>query len=94
MILHDEDQEANYPVRSYRCTSCGTLHVYKRAFIEIPRRRSPCCDVPMCRDYGEDGVRFQIKTEVRDVRHKLRQEEREGKRPRAIEETPHHIATL
>lgn len=94
MIDHDAEQTSNWPVRTYRCTQCGTAHQYKRAFADIPDQ-SPCCNAPLSRAFDMDGVKFQTTTLIKDVRHVLRREEREGKRPRAIDRDLNpHIATV
>lgn len=92
VILHDKGREGNYPVRNYHC-ACGLLHQYKRPFDEIPT--SPLCCGIMRRAWGVDGLRFQVTTPIREVRHKLREEERLGQRPKAIDRNMNpHIATV
>lgn len=94
MEHHDEGQKSHWPTRTYRCASCGALHQYKRAFDDIPRQ-SPCCAAGMERAYNVDGMKFQMKTPIREVRHKLRQEEREGKRlPAGRRDLNPHLATV
>jgi len=93
---HDAEQTGNWPVRTYRCTTCGELHQYKRAYDDIPLT-SPCCDAPKIRAYNLDlgDMRFYTTTLIKDVRHVLRREEREGKRPRAIDRDMNpHFATV
>jgi len=88
IVYHDAYREGHYHTRTYRCTICDKLHQFKRPFVQIPHGESPCCQGPMSRAHDVDGMAgFVVKTEIRDVRHKLRREEREGKRPRAIEAT-------
>ncbi|RKY68951.1 MAG: hypothetical protein DRQ02_02640 [Candidatus Latescibacterota bacterium] len=92
IIIHDLDTGPHYPVRNFRC-SCGLVHRFRRAWVAIPE--SPLCCSKMARDWNIDGFQFQMTTPIREVRHKLRQEEREGKRPRAIERDMNpHIATV
>jgi len=95
MQSHDEGQTSYWPTRTYRCAKCGALHQYKRALADIPLQ-SPCCTAGMGRAYDVDGVPgFVMKTPIREVRHKLRQEEREGKRlPAAQRDLNPHFATV
>jgi len=87
-VHHDTEREGHYPTRTYRCSNCGVAHQYKRPYGDIPLEESPCCGALLHRAYDMDGMPgFVVRTEIRDVRHKLRQEERDGKRPRAIEAT-------
>ncbi len=95
MILnHDEGKIGAWPVRDYRCTSCDKLHRYKRTWGDIPKRCS-VCDGLLCRDWSDGGLpTIQTKTEMREVRYKLEDEVRQGKRPRAIDQEEHSIVTL
>lgn len=91
---HDPDQDGNYPVRTYACEHCERRHVYKRSFEDIPEL-CPSCGGPMHRDWQTDGMQFQMTTPIREVRHKLRREEREGKRIRPMDRDMNpHIATV
>ena len=92
IIEHDE--WSGYPERTYKCLRCTARHLYRRQYEDIPKVCS-LCQGELARDYKADGVpEFHMKTPIRDVRFKLRQEEREGKRPRAIEEKDSHFATV
>lgn len=96
MTNHDAEQTSNWPVRTYRCTRCKELHQYKRALKDVPSMSS-CCDAPMSRAFDADlgSIATQATTPIRDVRHVLRKEEREGKRPRAIDRDLNpHFATV
>ena len=95
MILnHDADKIGAWPVRDYRCASCDQLHRYKRTWGDIPKRCS-VCDGLLHRDWSDGGLpAIQTKTERREVRFKLEDEVRQGKRPRAIEQEEHSICTL
>jgi len=94
MTNHDAKQTGCYPVRTYHCARCKKLHQYKRTLKDIPPT-SPCCDAPLSRAFDLDGVKFQTTTLIKDVRYKLRQEEKEGKRPRAIDRDLNpHFATV
>ena len=95
MILnHDEGKVGAWPERDYRCQTCDQLHRYKRTWGDIPKTCS-ICDGPLHRDWSEGGLpAVQTKTELREVRFKLEQEVRQGKRPRAMDEEEHSIATL
>lgn len=92
---HDAGRDGLYPTRTYRCSTCEALHQYKRPYGDIPEE-SPCCGVALHRAYDVDNMPgFVMATPIREVRHKLRQEEREGKRVRAIDrEMNPHIATV
>ena len=94
MILdHDEDAGA-WPVREYCCKDCGQIHSYKRTWADIPKLCSECGG-ELYRYWGNGGLpSIQVKTELREVRFKLEDEVREGKRPRAIEQEEHSIVTL
>jgi predicted nucleic acid-binding Zn ribbon protein len=92
-VNHDPGQ-TGYPTRTYTCEHCERDHVFKRSFEDIPEL-CPACGAPMHRNWQADGVRFHMVTPIRDVKHKLRQEEREGKRPRPIDRNMNpHIATV
>ena len=95
MILnHDEGKVGAWPVRDYRCRTCEQIHRYKRTWGDIPARCS-VCDGLLHRDWSEGGLpAIQTKTELREVRFKLEEEVRQGKRPRAMDEEEHSIATL
>lgn len=95
MILnHDEGHVGAWPVRDYCCTSCDKLHRYKRTWGDIPKRCSICNGL-LRRDWSDGGLpAIQTKTKLRDVRFKLEDEVRRGKRPRAMDEKEHSIVTL
>lgn len=93
IINHDEDVAA-WPERDYRCEDCQKIHRYKRTWSNIPKRCSVCGGL-LHRDWSEGGLpTIQAKTKIRDVRFKLEQEVRDGKRPHAMDEEEHSIATL
>jgi hypothetical protein len=93
VVVHDE--WSGYPERSYKCLRCTARHLYRRRYEDIPAKCS-LCQGEITRDYRADGApRCQVTTPIRDVRFKLEKEEREGKRPRAIErDMDPHIATV
>ncbi len=95
MILnHDEGKVGAWAERDYRCQTCDQVHRYKRCLNTIPERCS-VCDGLLFRYWGEGGLpTFYTKTKIRDVRFKLEDEVRRGKRPRAIDEVEHSIVTL
>ena len=87
MILdHDAGKVGAWPVRDYCCKDCKQLHRYKRTWGDIPKTCS-VCNGPLRRDWSEGGLpAIQTKTKLREVRYKLEQEVRDGKRPHAIDE--------
>lgn len=94
IIDHDKNKVGAWPVREYRCKDCKQIHSYKRTWGDIPKRCS-ICDGLLRRDWSEGGLPvIQTKTELREVRFKLEDEVRDGKRPRAIDEEEHSICTL
>ena len=94
MILDHDPGAAAWPEREYRCKDCQQIHRYKRTYDNIPKLCSECGG-DLYRYWGNGGLpAIQVKTERREVRFKLEQEVREGKRPRAMDEEEHSIATL
>ena len=92
--IHYDEKVGAYPVRDYRCEVCQEIHRYKRTWGDIPKRCS-ICDGLLHRDWSEGGLPSIVtKTKRRDVRFKLEQEVREGKRPRAMDVEEHSIVTL
>lgn len=94
IIIHYDEKTGAWPVREYRCKDCEQIHSYKRTWADIPKKCS-VCGGELHRYWGNGGLPgIQIKTERREVRFKLEDEVRQGKRPRAIEQEEHSICTL
>lgn len=94
LIIHYDEKAGAYPVRDYRCGQCKKIHRYKRPYENIPVQCS-ICGGWLYRDWSDGGLpAIQTKTERREVRYKLKDEVRQGKRPRAMDEKEHSIVTL
>jgi hypothetical protein len=94
MILDHDPGAAGWPERDYRCENCQKIHRYKRTWPNIPKI-CPVCGGELHRYWNTGGLpSIQMKTELREVRFKLEQEVRQGKRPHARDEKEHSIATL
>lgn len=90
---HDEGKIEAWPERDYQCRLCLQIHRYKRTLGAIPWKCS--CGGLLHRYWGEGGIpASQVKTERREVRFKLEDEVRQGKRPRAMDEAERSIITL